>query len=196
MPNTNIIPGSMTKSYLLIDTIPEEIALGDTIRFGLSTGEHITAKAMRQEADGMLFVFVDCLNKEYPMNRTRTNKGGYRESDLRKVLNTEILDTFPNFIKSRMKPVYEDDRLRLLTAMEVFGENPYGDEDNGEQISFMENIRDRIAFQGDGTSRWEWYWLQNVVKDSAANFANGNGDGGASYSTASNARGVRPAFKI
>lgn len=174
----------------------DDYKVGDVIDFTLTTGEKVSAMAMRQEEDGMLFVFVDCLAKEYPMNEQKTNMGGYECCDLRETLNTEIFATFPDSIKSRMKPVYKEDKLRLLTAMEVFGNNPYGDEDNGSLLPLMKEIRNRIAFQGRGTDIWEWWWLQNSVKDFAAHFARVNSYGLAYSSHASNDYGVRPAFKI
>ena len=172
----------------------DEYEVGDVITFSLTTGEVVSAMAMRQEEDGMLFVFVDCLKDEAPMNEDNTTMGGYECCDLRKKLNTEILDTFPNSIKSRMKPVYQDDKLRLLTAMEVFGENEYGDEDNGVLLPLMKYRKNRIAFQGKGTDEWEWYWLQNVY--SASSFALVSTTGIANANIASNSFGVRPAFKI
>ena len=174
----------------------DEYEVGDIIDFTLKTGEEVSAMAMRKDADGMLFVFVDCLKDEYPMNDSNTNKGGYEACGLREKLNGEILDSFPDFIKARMKPVYKDDKLRLLTAMEVFGKNNYGDKDNGEYPPLMGDIRNRIAFQGKGTGSWEWYWLQNTYKDSATYFAYVDFSGYADYNYANNTRGVRPAFKI
>lgn len=174
----------------------DEYEVGDIIDFTLKTGEKVSAMAMHKDADGMLFVFVDCLKDEYSMNDTNTNTGGYEACELRKKLNGEILDSFPDFIKARMKPVYKDDKLRLLTAMEVFGKNDYGDKDNGEYLPLMGDIRNRIAFQGKGTGSWEWYWLQNTYKDSAAYFAHVNNGGYANYSRANGTNGVRPAFKI
>lgn len=142
----------------------------------------------------MLFVFVDCLKDEAPMNEDNSTMGGYECCDLRKKLNTVILDTFPDTIKTRMKPVYQDDKLRLLTAKEVFGENEYGDEDHGVQLEPMKSLKNCIAFQGKGTDEWEWYWLQNVY--SASGFACVYGNGNAGYLAASNSLGVRPAFLI
>lgn len=174
----------------------DEYEVGDIIDFTLKTGEEVSAMAMRKETDGILFVFVDCLKTEYPMNSSNTNKGGYEACLLRKKLNSEILDSFPDSLKARMKPVYKDDKLRLLTAMEVFGKNPYEDKVGGEYLSLMGDIRNRLAFQGKDTGAWEWYWLQNTPNDSAANFAVVANYGFASYSGASGAGGVRPAFKI
>ena len=60
----------------------------------------------------------------------------------------------------------------------------------------MKQRKNRIAFQGKGTDRWEWYWLQNPHKRSAAYFAYVGSNGFAYYSNASYVSGVRPAFKI
>lgn len=174
----------------------DEYEVGDIIDFTLKTGEEVSAMARRKEADGMLFVFVDCLKTEYPMNSSNTNKGGYGACLLRKKLNGEILDSFPDSLKARMKPVYKDDKLRLLTAMEVFGKNSYEDKVGGEYLPFMGDIRNRIAFRGKDTDTWEWYWLQNTLNDSAADFACVTNSGYANYAGASSGRGVRPAFKI
>lgn len=174
----------------------DEYEVGDIIDFTLKTGEEVSAMAMRKETDGILFVFVDCLKTEYPMNSSNTNKGGYEACLLRKKLNSEILDSFPDSLKARMKPVYKDDKLRLLTAMEVFGKNPYEDKVGGEYLSLMGDIRNRLAFQGKDTGAWEWYWLQNTPNDSAAYFASVYDYGDAAYGYASDDLGVRPAFKI
>lgn len=59
----------------------------------------------------------------------------------------------------------------------------------------MKQRRNRIAFQGKNGG-WEWYWLQNKCRDSAARFAYVDSSGDADYGDASHSRGVRPAFKI
>lgn len=183
----------------------DEYKVGDVIDFTLTTGEKVSAMAMRQEEDGMLFVFIDCLKKDYPMFKNPSKMGSmqinYFNSDLRHALNNEILDTFPEEIKSRMKVMRIGDtdafdKLRLLTEKEVFGENRYGEVDNGTRLPLMEEIRNRIAFQGRGTDTWEWWWLQNKAEGSAARFADVSYGGGAYYRHASAGYGVRPAFKI
>ena len=90
------------------------------------------------------------------------------------------------------------DYLRLPTEKEIFGCNDYGKDepDDVEQWEPMKQQKNRIAFQGKGTNRWEWYWLQNPHKRSAACFAFVTDDGNASFYYASNVFGVRPAFKI
>lgn len=175
--------------------------VGDTITFTLTDGEEVEALAVKREQDGMVFVLVDCLRKEYQMNQRNTNKGGYEKCGLRKKLNGEILDRFPAEIREKMVAFPNGDLLRLPTEREIFGDNPYGKtEDNSiSQWEPMKLRRNRIAFQGSKTGVWEWYWLQNEMEDSAASFAyfaHVYYGGDAFYFSASAAGGVRPAFKI
>lgn len=168
--------------------IKGEYEIGEIIEFTLSTGEEVSAMAMKQEEDGMLFVFVDCLADEQPMfNSTKGKKVDYLNSDLRQKLNGEILEFFPENIKSLMKEMQNGDKLRLLTKEEVFGD---------KALEPMKKIRNRIAFQGNGTDRWEWWWLQDRIENTASYFALVYSYGGANYLNASYSLGVRPAFKI
>lgn len=180
---------------ITVDT--DEYEVGDVITFSLTTGEVVSAMAMRQEEDGILFVFVDCLKDEYPMNDADTNAGGYEASKLRKVLNDDILNTFPDSIRLRMEAFANGDYLRLLTSKEVFGENYYGYEDNGTQLEPMKNRKNRIALQGKDSEDLEWYWLQNPNTEYTFGFAGVAIYGDmAIYGGAKNPNGVRPAFKI
>ncbi len=172
--------------------------VGDVIAFTLTDGEEVEALAVKQEQDGMIFCLVDCLNQEYPMNEEDSNRGGYEATDLRVKLDGEILDRFPADIREKMVAFANGDYLRLPTEKEIFGCNDYGkaEPDDVEQWEPMKQRKNRIAFQGKGTDRWEWYWLQNAHKCYAARFAGVSSTGNATYNYASYARGVRPAFKI
>ena len=172
--------------------------VGDVIAFSLTDGEEVEALAVKQEQDGMIFCLVDCLNQEYPMNEEDSNRGGYEATDLRVKLNGEILERFPAGIREKMVAFANGDYLRLPTEKEIFGCNDYGkaEPDDVQQWEPMKQHKNRIAFQGKGTDRWEWYWLQNAHKRYAANFANVDYYGFANCGNASDAVGVRPAFKI
>jgi len=181
-----------------IKTEVNSFMVGDIIKFKLDDGEKVQAMAVEQTDKGMLFVTVDCLKKEYPMNTTDTNEGGYEKSELRDKLNGEILDRFPSEIKDRMVAFDNGDFLRLPTEREIFGENPYGEniEGNVKQWKCMKNRRHRIAFRGHESGEWEWYWLQNPVENTASSFAAVSYNGGAACGNASNSHGVRPAFLL
>lgn len=176
-----------------IDT--DNYQVGDVISFTLTDGEEVEAMAVKQEQDGMIFCFVDCLADEHPMNQEDTNRGGYWASDLRDVLNGEILDRFPADLREKLLAFDNGDLLRIPTEREIFGENVFGETDDKEQWEPMKLRRNRIAFQGKN-GVWEWYWLMNRKKGSAANFAYVYGSGFATCGYASPSRGVRPAFKI
>ena len=187
------------KLFRTIEAVADDhYCVGDVITFTLNDGEEVEALAVKQEQDGMIFVLVDCLRKEYSMNRTSSNRGGYKSCGMRKALDTEILDRFPAEIRDKIVAFENGDLLRLPTEREIFGYNPYGEKEpeDVEQWEPMKDRRNRIAFQGSKTGTWEWYWLQNTVDGSAALFANVSDGGVAGCSLASDARGVRPAFKI
>lgn len=183
------------KVYRNVEVETEEIQVGDVIRFSLKNGENAEAMAVEKQADGMVFCFVDCLEKEYPMNKRNTTAGGYENSLLRKVLNSEILDLFPDDLREKMIPFANGDLLKIPSEKEMFGENVYSDEpEDCEQWEPMKDRRNRIAFQGSRTGVLEWTWLRDVVSASA--FAAVSGAGASLYGGASASFGVRPAFKI
>lgn len=175
----------------------DSFQVGDIINFTLADGEQAQAMAMKQEQDGMIFLFVNCLLKEYRMNAENSNRGGYDASDLRVDLNGEILNRLPPELREKLVPFANGDLLRLPTEKEIFGKNEYGDEESEsvQQWEPMKLRRNRIAFQGQ-EGAWEWYWLENRREGSAASFAYVGNDGGANCYAASGSRGVRPAFKI
>lgn len=171
--------------------------VGDVIRFKLSDGEKVEMLAVKEESDGMIFCFVDCLAKEYSMNEQNTNEGGWDASDLRKKLNGEVLDRFPRKIRKLLLPFENGDLLRLPTAKEIFGSNPCG-EDESKSVSQwkpMKQRKNRIASQGLNGG-WEWYWLQNRAQNSAASFADATYGGACNCGNASAEAGVRPVAKI
>ena len=182
----------------MIKSDVDTFKVGDIIKVKLTDGVKVQAMAMQQEEDGMIFCPVDCLPGEYPMNSTRTNEGGYEESDLRKKLNGEILNLFPAELKAMMVPFENGDLLRLPTEKEIFGENYYGEYESPyvKQWKPMKKRRNRMAFDGTKDENLQWYWMMSKVRESAAAFALVNSYGHASGNGASYSRGVRPAFKI
>lgn len=172
--------------------------VGDIIKVRLTDGEKAQAMAVQQEDDCMIFCLVDCLAKEYPMNETSTNEGGYEASDLRKKLNGEILDRFPADLKALMVPFDNGDLLRIPTEKEIHGKNYYGEYESPyvTQWKPMKQRRNRMTLEGKN-GNVQWYWVQNKVRESAAPAFSCVGYGGIAHGdNASNSLGVRPAFKI
>lgn len=180
----------------------EMFEVGDVIKFKLTDGEKVQAKAVKETPEGMLFVLVDCLAKEYPMFKDidgiDEDDITYMNSDLRKVLNGEILARFPEEIRNRMVAVNaEGDMLRIPSEKEIFGENVYGQTEDKKVKRWkpMKKRRNRIAFQGK-EGAWEWYWLMNRHQEYASFFAFVSYGGVASCNYASNSLGVRPVFLL
>lgn len=190
----------VVKRKMKVDT--EIFEVGDVIKFKLNDGEKVQAVAVKETPKGMLFAFVDCLAKEYPMFNSLEDIDeediSYFKSDLRKALNGEILDRFPEEIRSRMVSVNSaGDMLRIPSEREIFGENVYGQEESEtvKRWKPMKKNKNRIAFQGKEGS-CELYWLMNRHKEYASFFASVTPDGSAGYSAASYSLGVLPVFLL
>lgn len=184
------------KRTVNVDT--DAFKVGDIIEIKLTDGVKAEAMAMKQEANDMIFCLVDCLLNKYPMNDTRTNEGGYEQSDLRKKLNGEILNLFPVELKAVMTPFENGDFLRIPTEREIFGENRYGEYEspNVKQWRLMKKRRNRMEFDCTKDENLQWYWLMNKVRESATGFSGVSCSGCADGNSASSSFGVRPVFKI
>ena len=76
----------------------------------------------------------------------------------------------------------------------MFGHDDYYEMDDAQQWELMKDRRNRIALrEGD---EYEWGWLQNEVKESAASFAVVSWAGGSFYFGAAYSVGVRPALQL
>lgn len=164
--------------------------------FQFTTGEDAQFMVVRVDDDGLLCVLVDCVPTEYSMNDADDNTGGYEASQLRRKLNGEILELFPEGLRSIMVPFENGDLLRIPSEKEIFGENKYGEREPDDVVQFepMKKRRNRIAFIRD--DEWSCYWLSNKRRNSAAYFVYVYSNGACHSATASSALGVRPAFKI
>lgn len=129
--------------------------IGDRISFTLKTGEKVEAMAVRELINGTVFCTVDYLDKPYSMNRKGGTRGGYEASDLRKILNGDILDSFPDGIREQLIPFDNGDLLTIPSEREMFGENVRAKEDEGDVMQWepMEDRRNRIALR-DGNVEW------------------------------------------
>ena len=184
------------KIYRNVEIETQELQVGDVIRFTLKNGEKAEAMAVEKQEDRTIFCFVDCLKKEYSMNKSNTTIGGYEKSDFRKILNTKILDLFPDEIRGQMKPFTNGDLLKIPSLVEIFGdiESTGNEPEDEKQWEPMKDRRNRIAFQGSKTGTLEWYWLRSVV--SGTGFAVVHHNGCATSNSASSSYGIRPAFGI
>lgn len=172
----------------------DQLEVGDVISFKLNNGEKVEARAVKREEGKMLMHFVDCLKDELPMNSENTNEGGYEKSNLRRILNTEIIDDFPDKIVNRMVTDENGDLLFLPSIEEVCGLDNKFNEAEG-QLPVYKTPKSRVKALGKGG--WPtWYWLRSPYGSSATNFCYVYDDGNANYNSASIAYGLAPAFYL
>lgn len=172
--------------------------VGDVVEFELTTGEKVRMIAVNQKRDMMEFCFAECLSARYQMNTRDTNEGGFEESLLRRILNEEIIQTFPTEIYDKMVPFDNGDYLSIPTEEQIFGKNIYGEpitDDSTEQWDIMKQTKNRIALQGLAGAT-TWYWLRNKSVQSASDFCYVNYGGLANAYGASCSGGVRPLLNL
>lgn len=167
----------------------KHIKVGDRIRVKLPKECHM-ATAIRDEGDGMLFLFDEYLDEAHQMNSRNSADGGYDASKMRKFLR-ELTEAFPEKLRKRMAEFENGDLLRLLTITEMCGVDKNFNRCEG-QIEWMKDNRHRIAYRKG--EEYECGWTSTVV--SGATFALVLSGGRANCSDASDPLGVRPAFKI
>lgn len=170
-----------------------DVRVGDQIQVGKYTA---TCQTIPDPGLG-LFLLDQYLDKPMAYNRNGKNAGGYAASDVRRDLNApEILEIFAAL---PLVPHENGDLLRLATYGEMFGHDEWYksgtvEPDNDEQWPLMADRRNRVADR-EGEP-YEWGWLQNIYKRSAADACLVYPNGSAYYWRASNVIGVRPAFIV
>lgn len=173
-------------------TTSKKYKLGDIISFSLSTGESCRAIAVKEESDGMLFIFKDCL-RTTKSHLDSLSEYNYNTSTIRQYLNF-IIPTIPEEIHSEMLPVYNTDLLRLPREIEIFGENEYGIEDlDFEQFECMKELDNRIARVNNISFD---YWLMDDEYEIYNCCCVCNEHGEASCAAVTLSLGIRPVFKL
>ena len=169
----------------------KEIVVGDQILVSLAELGDFTATAHKITDKGVLFIFDDYVVSK-AMNEANTNEGGFEESDLKKWIDSVLLETFPSELKDRIAD------LSIPTVGELFGhddewDNEHFELDDDEQLPLMKERRNRVAYL---QNECEWGWLRNATKKevSSAYFADVDASGNTAYAGATCSRGVRPEF--
>lgn len=168
-----------------------EVRVEDKITIPVEGFGTFTATAEKVTDDSVLFIFDEIVTRQ-PMNKTNTNKGGFKGSQLYKWLQNTLLPTFPEQLRSMIS------ELTIPTVGQIVGhedewDNEYFEGDNDEQLPLMKNRKHRMALFED---EFSWYWVQNATKKdwSSVCFTYVGSGGNAVYRNASASGGVRPAF--
>lgn len=169
----------------------EEFKLCDQIAIKLKNLGDFTATVRKISDDGVLLIF-DSIVVRRRMNSEWTNEGGFENSELNKWMQSELLDAFPEELKSRIKSI------SIPTYGQMFGHDDFYknfEEDDDEQLLLMKNEKNRVATFEDETCS---YWLKNATKKSVSSafFALVVGSGRAGYDYASYSLGVLPVILL
>lgn len=183
--------------------------VGDSISCKLKDGTDIVIDVLAlnpYEPDSVIFGFRD-LHWRKPWNERNTNAGGWRDCQLRKDCNGELLSLLPDDLAAMITPrrivqkirgrEYESvDKLWIPSYTEVFGTDRGVDQtgDVGDvQFDFFKIKRNRVKFFRDEPY---YYALRSPSVASTATFWHVNHYGTMYYTGASNSFGVCPCFSI
>ena len=186
------------------------VAAGDEVKMELQTGEKVTMQVVEVSENGknVRFVSHDCLAEEMPMNSEWTNKGGWKESDLRKRLNSEVFDSLPEDLKAVIIPTIRrqfvhdqivecEDKLWIPSEYEIHGREVYAKHVEGEeQFKLYKDRRNRMKKIGEDGADTDWWWCDSPHASDTTNFCLVNSYGHASGYSASSAFGVPLCFTI
>jgi hypothetical protein len=112
--------------------LQELLQVGDELDITLKTGEELTVQAVGTTEHGLIFLLKDCMKDEHGMNKRMTNKGGWRDSEMRLWLNETIIHMLPDELREMIVPrrivqtmdgerLESEDKLWLPSFTEMFG---------------------------------------------------------------------------
>lgn len=93
--------------------LQELLQVGDELDITLKTGETLTAQAAGTTENGLRFVLKDCIKDMRSINKRMTNKGGWRDCEMRLWLNETIFHMLPDELQEIIVP---DASCRSWTA--------------------------------------------------------------------------------
>ncbi len=173
----------------------EDWDVGDIIRFTLLTGEAVEAQCQKVEDGKAIFCLTHCLKNTHVMDDD-SNVGEWEDTQLRHYLNGEILDSFPDVIKTKMKPIYKSDLLTLPSMQDMFGD---WDCDNWKPKSAGLNNRNWTLMQHEQyRAKGRWWWLRDSYSTSSYGYywCRVDTSGASDLRSGCRAYGLAPAFAI
>lgn len=155
------------------------------------------------------FETVETLNRDFRMNEESTNKGGWQNSAMRRVLNDTVFnDLLPDDLKAVISPCLKEtslggnsektgftsDNLFILSEQEIFGRKIYSHGNEGHWYDWykQENVSYAKAKQ-NGEQNWRW---ERSRSGAASAFCAVGSSGSASNYTASAGHGVSFGFCV
>ena len=212
-----------TENYNVGDTKTVDMGgLGThTLRIAnMSTPTECSQEGFSQTACGFVLEFVEFITT-HVMNSTYTNVGGWPASEMRTYVNSDIYNALPSELRDGIIDTSvasghgttegetnftSTDRIYLLSAVELWGDNDYSSFDTTTNLSRQFDYYNNIGVDSNNyinahkgaspnTSNYTYWWLRSA--DASNNgFARVVGDGTRGFASASREHGVAPAFRI
>lgn len=171
--------------------LPDDISTGDRIEIPLGNLGTFTATVQKITNDKVLFIFDDYVAKR-PMNENGSNDGRYDKSDLKKWIDTELYEMFPEAFRKRMRS------LTIPTLGDIYGwdsewDRTHLEHDYHAQLPLMKQRRNRVSYYNNECTCG---WLRNATKKDVSStlFASVDINGDKDCGCASFYLGVRPEF--
>lgn len=153
----------------------------------------------------LTFQLHDCYADTKVMNSSSTNSGGWTSCAMRSTHLPAILALMPTEVRSGIREVNKltsagsqsatinttADKLFLLSEVEVFGSTSYSAAGEGTQYDYYKAGNSKVKNRNGSAASW---WERSPYASYSTRFCLVNGNGGANYITASDARCVAFGF--
>ena len=153
----------------------------------------------------LTFQLHDCYADTKVMNSSSTNSGGWTSCAMRSTHLPAILALMPTEIQNGIREVNKltsagsqsatinttADKLFLLSEVEVFGSTSYSAAGEGTQYDYYKAGNSKVKNRNGSAASW---WERSPYARYSTRFCLVNGNGGANYITASDARCVAFGF--
>lgn len=153
----------------------------------------------------LTFQLHDCYADTKVMNSSSTNSGGWTSCAMRSTHLPAILALMPTEIQNGIREVNKltsagsqsatinttADKLFLLSEVEIFGSTRYSVAGEGTQYDYYKAGNSKVKNRNGSAASW---WERSPYASYSTRFCLVNGNGGANYIPASDARGVAFGF--
>lgn len=197
-----------------LKTIPTSWTVGSSKTMligGTNYQIDIIGKNHDDYADGsgkapLTFQMHHCYNTKYRMNSSNTNSGGWNSCEMRTSRMASILTQMPQEVQAAVREVKKltgsgrasstivtsNDKLFLLSEIEIDGSATYSASGEGSQYAYYQNGGSTIKQVGGSNSVW---WTRSPVRTNTTAFCNTGATGNVAWGTpTSGANGVAAAF--
>lgn len=180
--------------------------IGDRKEIPLPNGETLTVAIAAfyhdTDKDGnpipITFTTVNLLEESAYMNEDDTNKGGWKESDMRDTLKGFFAASLPTELQDVITGANKGetvDNLFLFNEIEVFGHTEYSDDNFGKQYPYYAEKHHRCKFKNSEDYARYW-WLRSPHASYSTGFCIVDSYGSAYYTIAGFSSGVAFGFCV